>query len=63
MKTISKETADRPLGLIGWVKARLLARRLRRRWKKDKAYQARIRASIEGAIRKDLEKRKTIKTQ
>lgn len=53
---------EKPLGLFGWIKAKLLARKLRRRWKNDREFKARVQASIESAVKKNLEERKTIKT-
>lgn len=49
-KTDNKRNASRPLGLFGWIKARIIERRLRRRWKNDPEYRERVRLAVSGRV-------------
>ena len=40
------------LGFIGWIKARALERKLRRRWKNDPEWRARVFAGVQDGLKK-----------
>ena len=40
------------LGLVGWIKARILEFKLRRRWRNDPAWRAKVLGGVEAGLRK-----------
>lgn len=51
------EKTPQRLGLIGLIKARILARKYRRRWKRDPEFRKRIAAGVQAGFEK-LNKKK-----
>ena len=49
-KNTVHQNASRRLGLIGWIKARRLERKLRKRWNGDPAFRARVRSAVSAGL-------------
>ena len=41
-----KKNPNKRLGLIGWIKARIMERKLRRRWNSDPEFRSRVRSHV-----------------
>ena len=58
-KTIDMRYAlakNKRLGLFGWIKAKIMTARMRRRWKNDAAYREHVQQAVNAGVLEQVEK-------